>query len=69
MVLMVDVGQDDLLGSSDLYNEHDKMKENCETLERENSTTEKELVELADFLHEEVYQYDSLSTLAAQITW
>lgn len=34
-----------MLGYGDLVREHDQLKEKCKTLERENSTTEKGLVE------------------------
>lgn len=38
--------QDDVLGYGDLVREQDQLKEKCKTLKRENSTTEKGLVEL-----------------------
>lgn len=65
---MVASGQDDVLGSGDLFKERDELKEKCETLERENYEAEKKLGELrpmdelANFLQEEVDWYDSLST-------
>lgn len=46
LVLMVTVGQDDVLGSSDLFRENDELKEKCEALERKNSAVEKDLVGL-----------------------
>lgn len=42
LVFMVATGQDDVLVSCDLSRERDKLEEKCETLERDNSTVEKE---------------------------
>ncbi|CAI8589586.1 unnamed protein product [Vicia faba] len=73
MVSMVATSQDNVLDSGDLVREQDEHKEKCETLERENSTTEKELVELCikaklvDSLQEKVDRYGSLPTLAAHV--
>lgn len=46
LVSMVVTEQKVVLGSNNLDREQDKLKEKCETIEREDSTTEKELAEL-----------------------
>lgn len=59
--------------SGNLPKERDKLEEKCEALERENSISEEELVELrrkdelGDSLQEKVKQYGSPPVLAAQI--
>lgn len=70
---MVAASRDDVLGFDDLSRECDELKKKYETLERENFTTGKELVELwtkaelSNSLQEVVDRYGSPSSLASHI--
>ncbi|XP_050891375.1 uncharacterized protein LOC127096882 [Lathyrus oleraceus] len=73
LISMVAAGQDDVLGFGEVVREREELKKKCETLARENSKPEEELVELwkkvelVDSLQEKVKQYSSLSALAAKL--